>query len=161
MLLFERNCRINTYNSIFEIRYPLSPHHYLEIIKTMREHSYGYAMSLPVTAITMILLWLYACSQFGECWREGSNLHWKNGNCTVLPVPHPLERYLFSFASQFPVPRARQILYESSPCLPPVSMLHKCSKESRFFSALLGGCISHTPTCSLFRPYVSCVVLCA
>lgn len=56
MLSFKRNYRINTYNSIFEVHYPLSPRHYLEIIKTTREHSYGYAMSLLVTT-----LWSYCC----------------------------------------------------------------------------------------------------
>lgn len=59
MLKHKTNCGRNMY--------PLSPCKYLEIIKTTREHSYSYMMSLPITMLTSILLWLGAVSWIGEC----------------------------------------------------------------------------------------------
>lgn len=64
MLLFERNCRLNTHKGIFEIDYPLSPCNYLEIIKTTRKQLWLCNVLAPYDVTDC------AGSQFGECWRE-------------------------------------------------------------------------------------------
>lgn len=92
----------NTHSSS-ETGYPSSPCNYLGIIKTTKEHAYGYVVSLPTTMLRSTLLRLCAASWAAEGQGKGSNLL-----PTELLLPYPqCTKCPFSSTSQFPVPRAR------------------------------------------------------